>query len=70
MPTICCPHCDHEIDMGDSDIYPRHTTYWGEGGPTADECPKCERPFYIREHVVRTWHVGVTCDAAEDAVWK
>ena len=60
--TVKCPHCGHDVDMTDSDRYPRHVSYWGEREPVSEDCPKCEREFYLHEHVTRTWSPGKTPD--------
>lgn len=61
-----CPHCESPINMRDSDIYCRHTTYWGDDGPRSHACLKCNRDFWIQERVERTWVAGRTPDEARD----
>lgn len=65
--TVNCPHCGHAISMADTERYCRHTTYWGEREPVAEDCPKCEQVLYLREHVRRTWSPGKTPD--ECSAW-
>lgn len=61
-----CPHCNHEIDMSDCDIYQYHTTYHGDPEPQEHQCERCDSTIYLDERVSRTWAVGRTPQEAND----
>lgn len=44
-------------------------TYWGEDGPEVVECMNedCEREFYVKESVHRTYESGKAYEEARDA---
>lgn len=66
MSLVCCPHCEHPVDMTCCEVYHRHVTYWGEEVPVERECDRCSKSFFLKEHVRRTWSVGVNLEYAED----
>lgn len=51
--AIPCPHCGHMHDFCDD--AGAIITFWGEDDPTEKECHACEKTFFIRENVTRSW---------------
>jgi ssDNA-binding Zn-finger/Zn-ribbon topoisomerase 1 len=64
--TLLCPYCGAEIDTSDSDFTQHNVTYWAEDDPVENDCPKCNRTFYAKEHIERTWTSGKTKDEAAE----
>ena len=62
-----CPHCRAEFDVAGTELYLGHTTYWGDEEPAEIDCPHCEKPLFLKEHVIRFWTAGATPEAAADA---
>jgi DNA-directed RNA polymerase subunit RPC12/RpoP len=61
---IRCPYCKQEIDYTSEDI--GLVTYWGgEDGPVEIWCEHCDRDFFVREHVERTFTVGRSREEAD-----
>lgn len=56
---IKCPHCG-TIQSNDDYSYP--VSYWGEEGPAEIECVECEKKFWVKELVERTYSVGKAID--------
>ena len=55
---IKCPFC-FEIQLNDDNQYP--VSYWGsEDGAEEWECIYCEKKFFIKEEVERTYEVKKT----------
>lgn len=52
---IRCPHCGEWYPNVE---YP--VTYWGEDDPVELTCYKCEKSFFVKETVSRTYTVEVT----------
>ena len=59
--SVICPHCGYKEDsskeiaeMGDL------ITYWGEGDRVEVDCPECERIFFVKESVERTYESFLT----------
>ncbi|GJE54532.1 hypothetical protein [Methylobacterium thuringiense] len=63
---VRCPHCRHEFNMSEGELYIGRTSYHGEEEPVPTDCPKCEAEVYFKEHVTRTWTVGRTPTEAEE----
>lgn len=51
---IKCPHCGYVLEG--EDTYPFISLY-GEDSEGEAECSSCDRVFFVREHVDRTWDV-------------
>lgn len=52
---IRCPHC-HALVNNDDGQYP--VTYWGEPEVTEMECVECDKKFFVKENVSRTYEVS------------
>ena len=67
--TITCPHCNkvYETDFCDGDGH--LISFWGEDEPGEVYClnEDCERSFFVREWVTRTFTSGKTSQEAMDA---
>lgn len=62
---IRCPYCNAEYNFTEEDF--GMVTYWGgEDGPKELDCTACDRAFFAREHVERTFTVGKTFKEADD----
>jgi redox-regulated HSP33 family molecular chaperone len=62
---VRCPHCGEEYDFTSEDV--GLVTYWGgEDGPVELDCESCDRTFFAREHVERTFTVGKTMEEANE----
>jgi len=66
MALIPCPYCRKGFAMIDGERLQGHVSYWGEDGPTETNCPSCNVPIFLQEHVTRTWSIGRTPDEASD----
>jgi len=56
---IKCPYCGC-VQENDDCQFP--VTYHGEPSITEFECQECEKTFFVKEHVSRTYDVGATED--------
>lgn len=55
---IRCPFCK-EVQSNDDCAYP--VSYWGmEDGPQRWECQQCEKDFFVKELVERTYEEAKT----------
>jgi DNA-directed RNA polymerase subunit RPC12/RpoP len=53
---IKCPHCADVIEDGEDMC--SFISVHGEESDEETECSNCERKYYIKEHVDRTWDVS------------
>ena len=53
---IKCPYCDYVFE--DEEVYP-FVSMWGEDSEAETECINCDRTFYIKEDVDRTWETNM-----------
>lgn len=49
--SIWCPHCGAEYRDDDHHL----VSYYGEDPPLHVDCGECEKSFYVKEIVVRTF---------------
>ena len=63
-----CPHCGefNQFEFCDGDG--RLVTWWGDDGPKEYECRRCDREFFVREHVSRFYTAGKTPEEANHAI--
>ena len=60
--TIRCPHCGEAFEEGED--YYDYISIHGEEGPQEAECGSCYKPFYVTEHVSRTYDCYKTLEEA------
>lgn len=62
---IDCPHCGQAQDIEFCD-HPELISYYGEDDPVMLMCqyPSCEKTFFVKEHIDRTWKEGKTTEEA------
>ena len=56
---IKCPYCE-TIQSNDDNQYP--ITFWGDEGVMEWECSECEKKFWVKEYVERSYTVGKHLD--------
>jgi len=54
---IACPHCG---TTQSNDDYQYPVTYWGDDSYHEMECEECNRKFWVKEDVRRTYRVAKT----------
>ena len=57
--SLKCPFCGEDYTH-DSEFKEDLITYHGEDGVKEKECGQCEKRFYVKECVDRTWEIGKT----------
>jgi len=64
--SIVCPYCEesHSLDS-DSEIFEGLITYHGEEAPQEFTCQTCDRTFFVKEHVARTFEEKKTREEFE-----
>lgn len=61
--NIFCPHCETRLP---NDDYQYPINYHTGDEAVEMECPACNETFFVREHVERTYTVGITEEEAYD----
>jgi hypothetical protein len=51
---IRCPRCNEVYEE-----YYQCVSYWGDRGPLGADCDGCGKPFFVEEHVLRSWSTFV-----------
>ena len=57
--NVWCPHCSAKIPEDDESIT-EMVSYHGEHEPKEITCEKCEKTFFVKEIVDRTWESSKT----------
>ena len=57
--SVKCPYCGEDY-TNDSEFFEDLITYHGEDNIRKKECSECERVFYVKEIVDRTFEVAKT----------
>lgn len=63
--SIKCPHCGFVLTDSDLENYSELVTYWGEDAQEV-ECSNCDKTYFVREWVRRTYKVGETQEEAQE----
>lgn len=60
--VIVCPFCDKELE-DDGELYNAHRTFHGRDEPQEERCHNCEKDFWVKEDVRRTYESFGDLDA-------
>jgi hypothetical protein len=55
MKGPICPHCRKEYEIEDGCSAAQLVTYHGESPPVELECPSCDKTFWAKEIVLRSY---------------
>ena len=55
--SLPCPHCLHQHDLSDADVYQHVVSYWGENLHKFI-CSSCDEDFVVRETVIRKYETA------------
>ena len=53
--SVSCPHCGEKLYPDDIEFMEGLITYHGEDEAVKKECGFCEKDFWVKEDVDRTW---------------